>query len=371
LLVHPYDWRRSNILAAETLADRIDRAVIGFDGPVEITLIAHSMGGLVSRFYLESGDFSGRAGFGAVRQLITLGTPHLGSPLALMAALGKMRRLFLSAAQVKRLANHALFPSVYELFPACGEPFAWDFLPGTGLPPIDIYDSAIAARLGLFPAHLSAAQTWRSRLDPSRRPQGVRYFCFMGSRQATISAVTIDFRRVDSVTPVEADNGGDGTVPIWSAGLAGLQGRPVGGDHGTIYKNDDLRRTLGLLLGYQGLLAATVKGIEVAIRDQVVEPLEPMHVSLSISSGTSDLQGNLRLSRANVDASGALVDLTALAPTYPILYEGITADHLNVILTAPEYPGVYSLEFVGSDGQVLGRDQFFVQSPPPRAAPGG
>jgi triacylglycerol esterase/lipase EstA (alpha/beta hydrolase family) len=60
---------------AGQLASRID-AVCAATGAERVTLIAHSMGGLVARAYLRR--------FGAVRiaQLITIGTPHHGSMLA-------------------------------------------------------------------------------------------------------------------------------------------------------------------------------------------------------------------------------------------------------------------------------------------------
>src|SRR6266446_4664324 len=74
LYVCPYDWRKDNAMAATKLADLIDKAVMQ-NGVTEISLIAHSMGGLISRYYLESGDFNARSGFPAIRLLITLGTP--------------------------------------------------------------------------------------------------------------------------------------------------------------------------------------------------------------------------------------------------------------------------------------------------------
>jgi len=60
---------------AGQLASRID-AVCAATGAQRVVLIAHSMGGLVSRAYLRR--------FGAARteQLITIGTPHHGSMLA-------------------------------------------------------------------------------------------------------------------------------------------------------------------------------------------------------------------------------------------------------------------------------------------------
>src|SRR5262249_48229867 len=62
LFVFPYDWRKSNEQAAARLADLLDR-VIEFHGmDAEVNLIAHSMGGLIARYYLESGVFADRPG---------------------------------------------------------------------------------------------------------------------------------------------------------------------------------------------------------------------------------------------------------------------------------------------------------------------
>jgi len=60
---------------AGQLASRID-AVCAATGAERVTLIAHSMGGLVARAYLR------RFGAGRIAQLITIGTPHHGSMLA-------------------------------------------------------------------------------------------------------------------------------------------------------------------------------------------------------------------------------------------------------------------------------------------------
>lgn len=88
LYVCPYDWRKKNELAAGVLAQLLDRVVEAHGSAAEIALVAHSMGGLVARYYLESGEFCDRPGFGCVKRLITIGTPHRGSPLALTAGLG-------------------------------------------------------------------------------------------------------------------------------------------------------------------------------------------------------------------------------------------------------------------------------------------
>ena len=47
----------------------------------EIALIGHSMGGLVARSACHYAQAGGRAWVGAVRHVVSLGTPHLGSPV--------------------------------------------------------------------------------------------------------------------------------------------------------------------------------------------------------------------------------------------------------------------------------------------------
>lgn len=360
----PYDWRKSNAEAAAGLADRLD-ALVAAQADAEITLLAHSMGGLVGRYFLESKRYEGRAGHRAVRRLITLATPHRGAPLALSAAVGKEKRLFLSAEQVQRLAKDPRYPSLYQLLPPEGEPFAWDGRFGRQLAPLDVYDAATATALGLVAANLDAAKAFRAGLDFARMPQGVRYFLFYGTRQTTISAVSLNLGAAgpkERVTNVEIEDGGDGTVPVWSGMSAGLQGRATGGEHGSIYKNGELRQTLATLFGYTGTLAAAVS-VEVAVRDRVVEPEDLVHVSLSLGSGVSELRGSLRLERAKLDAGGELEAYVPAGPPHSLTYAGVSAERISVTLDAPELPGLYRLSFVGANDLRLGSDDFFVQEP--------
>jgi phospholipase A1 len=176
LVAFPYDWRKSNCIAAQALAAKLDELVERHHGQADILLIGHSMGGLIARYYLESGHFDSRPAWGAVRKLVTLGTPHRGAPLALTAALGLEKRLFLSAAQVRQIANDSRYPAVYELLPPVGEPFAWDV--GSELSQLDVYDSSIAQALGLNQSNLETARAFHAGLNPTRRPSHVRYFFF-------------------------------------------------------------------------------------------------------------------------------------------------------------------------------------------------
>jgi pimeloyl-ACP methyl ester carboxylesterase len=114
LIEFPYDWRLSNQLNAQRLADAV---IPHFERwrhhnpEAKLILICHSMGGLVARWFLEK--LGGRE---LTRTLITIGTPYQGSMNALDAL---VNWLFLGLGpfgiSVDQLVRS--FPSVYELLP--------------------------------------------------------------------------------------------------------------------------------------------------------------------------------------------------------------------------------------------------------------
>jgi phospholipase A1 len=116
----PYDWRISlETSAKDKLAPVIQRIAAKHGAGATIHLVAHSLGGLVARYYLQSGKFDADAGFNSIKTFTTFGTPHNGAPVAVAAALGLHKTNFLSLAQAKRLANHPDYPALYQLFPIC------------------------------------------------------------------------------------------------------------------------------------------------------------------------------------------------------------------------------------------------------------
>lgn len=76
LFTFPYEWRDSNVFTANLLDDKIDE-VKSICGCEKVDIVAHSMGGLVARSYIQSVDYDDD-----VDQLIFLGTPHNGAPKA-------------------------------------------------------------------------------------------------------------------------------------------------------------------------------------------------------------------------------------------------------------------------------------------------
>ena len=119
-----YDWRQDNVITARKLADFIDQIRVDYDDPdLKVDVVAHSMGGLITRYYirygredvLDSNDFPvNMYGGKRVRRVILLGTPNLGSV--------KILNLFITGVQLgTREKIHtetlATMPSLFQLFP--------------------------------------------------------------------------------------------------------------------------------------------------------------------------------------------------------------------------------------------------------------
>ena len=135
-LVFPYDWRQSNIKSANQFSEFLCANRRELRGR-PIVFIAHSMGGLVLKYWLAR-DFHASTCDGErldavitpqlIKHVVFVGTPHLGAPKAL-GALADRYYLFADADSsfIKRygdsLITQALndyggtFPSAYELLP--------------------------------------------------------------------------------------------------------------------------------------------------------------------------------------------------------------------------------------------------------------
>jgi len=74
LFIFPYDWRNSNVENAVRLRYEIAEIKAIANWP-KVDIVAHSMGGLLARQYIESSEYRDD-----IDQLITLGTPNKGAP---------------------------------------------------------------------------------------------------------------------------------------------------------------------------------------------------------------------------------------------------------------------------------------------------
>lgn len=108
----PYDWRRDNRVNAKILKKYLDlrlkqwRESTGIKD-AKVILMAHSMGGLVSRYYLEVLE-----GWRDCKALISFGTPYRGSLNAVNFLANGYKQQFLDLTEVMRS-----LPSIYQLMP--------------------------------------------------------------------------------------------------------------------------------------------------------------------------------------------------------------------------------------------------------------
>jgi pimeloyl-ACP methyl ester carboxylesterase len=123
LYIFTYDWRQDNVKSAKKLHDFIQTIQQNYDNEkLKVDLVAHSMGGLVSRYYLRYGDVDvlnnndfpvNLKGAHNVGKVLLLGTPNLGS-------VGSVES-FITGLQIglRKIPTEVLvtMPRIYQLFP--------------------------------------------------------------------------------------------------------------------------------------------------------------------------------------------------------------------------------------------------------------
>lgn len=123
LYVFVYDWRQDNVSNARRLDDLLEQVRLDLGNPEQmVDIVAHSMGGLLTRYFLRYGrqdvlddnEFPVNLwGASRVRRVVLLGTPNLGSVNAVRSFLEGFKLGF------GRIPTEVLatMPSTYQLFP--------------------------------------------------------------------------------------------------------------------------------------------------------------------------------------------------------------------------------------------------------------
>jgi hypothetical protein len=146
LFTFSYDWRLDNRISAVYLADKVKDSqkkykafleqeldkefpnyweklkkenLLTEDGQIKVNLLTHSMGGLISRYYLQV-----LGGYKNVNRLIMLGTPYMGSmrPLKALAKGEYLESAFHFYFKSKTRKIIFTWPSIYQILPRYPNP---------------------------------------------------------------------------------------------------------------------------------------------------------------------------------------------------------------------------------------------------------
>ena len=246
LLEFPYDWRRDNRETARLLAEAIRQWRKQLDRPADrITLIAHSMGGLVARLYLQH-----HGGTEAVEQMIFLGTPHRGSANSLLFLLTGHTELRLGGPGVLRVGMKLRrvreivqgFASAYQLLPTDDAVFFED---GSVFRPMDNDAWVDPMHKPLF----EAAQAFSKDLLADAHTPATPATCIYGYGRKTVGSLHVRRESSGALSVVEINySDGDATVLQQSAVLDKSGIHPVKQEHGVLHSDPDVQRRLAFEL---------------------------------------------------------------------------------------------------------------------------
>jgi hypothetical protein len=218
LFEFPYDWRRDNRVAARRLQHKAHEWLTAWrnqsgNAAAKLILVGHSMGGLVSRYFLEVLD-----GWKDARALITFGTPFRGS-LNAVGYLSNGYATGIGPLQVDFSKTLQSMTSVYQLLPAfqCVDKGTGNLErvgETDGLPNIDAARARDALR---FYREMNDAQQSNAKLDAYQVGK-YNVFPIVGVAQPTFQSAHVANGKLSLLQMIGSkDLSGDGTVPRVSA----------------------------------------------------------------------------------------------------------------------------------------------------------
>lgn len=212
----PYDWRRDNRVSAKILARKTHEWLTTYRASkspkAKLILVAHSMGGLVSRYFIEVLD-----GWKDTRALITFGTPYRGSLNAVDGLSNGVKKGPMGLFDLTEMARS--LTGLYQLLPVYP---CYDNGTGTlarvgeisGIPNIDAARAKDALKFhdeirDAVDVHLN---------QPAYLANRYRVHPIVGMQQETNQSAVLRGGKVDMLKSLAGkDLSGDGTVPRVSA----------------------------------------------------------------------------------------------------------------------------------------------------------
>lgn len=218
LFEYPYDWRRDNRVSARRL-QRLCRQwldawrQVSGNPQAKLVLVAHSMGGLIARYFLEV-----LAGWRDARALISFGTPYRGS----LNALGYLANGYakgIGPLSVDLSSTLRSFTAVYQLLPAyaCLDSGSGDLKRVGEVQGIPGVDALRAAQALAFYREIGKAAEDNANLEDYRNAK-YEIFPIVGIDQPTFQSASLAGGRVTLLQTIGGkDTSGHGTVPRISA----------------------------------------------------------------------------------------------------------------------------------------------------------
>lgn len=233
--VFTYDWRQDNVQTVRKLDDLIEQIRLDYASPnLKVDIVAHSMGGLVIRYYLRYGridvlddnDFPVN-GYGTdrVNKVVLLGTPNLGSVSALLEIMQGMEVGF------RRIPTEVMltWPASYQLLP---HPIrAWIVTMKGDVLDRDLFDVSLWKRfewsifnpdirqhiienegavyydmlIAYFEKHIERARRFVWSLSVPMPKSPVRYIVFGGSCELTPARILVEEHQGESMVRLYPD----------------------------------------------------------------------------------------------------------------------------------------------------------------------
>jgi pimeloyl-ACP methyl ester carboxylesterase len=226
-----YDWRQDNRISARQLGEAIERWRAHHPG-AQAWIIAHSNGGLVSRWYIEREGGKDRVG-----RLFLMGSPWDGSPKSMRILFGGLDMLFRRRFNLFDLPQRSrdllrTFPSAYQLIP-----YHNPFLRNKDNEPIDPFTGT--GWIDNDEQHQLLLQGRRFNEDLETAPS-VETLCFFGRKKPTVTHGIVDVEAQGRWKDIAwaATEAGDGTVTEHSAVHPHAHRElPFAVGHGDIYVN--------------------------------------------------------------------------------------------------------------------------------------
>lgn len=236
LLEFAYDWRKDVRDSALQLAAAIE----AWDHPAPITIIAHSLGCLVSRYYINC-----LGGDRKVERIVLMGGPHQGTPKAITALLTKGNLLPFGFMGERVRDIFRTFPSSYQILPT------YNCVVEKGGTTIDLFSNHEWLPVEQRPK-LRYGRKYLRQVGNTLKVPSISIFGY-GQRTITGIEVEFDVNRFWLALNLNFKNKGDETVPEHSAVLQGSEIHPVQQSHGSLYVDNDVKMRLKIELtrGYR------------------------------------------------------------------------------------------------------------------------